>query len=173
MSARYLAALPVAIFPTTTSSKLNFSFTFLTTSATPLVCPCAVSITIASTPALYSASTRSKTSGVTPTAAATRSRPNLSLFELGFVVCFVISRNVIKPTSVLSLETTGSFSILCSCNINSASFKEVPSFAVIKFCDVITSLIGRRLFFSKRKSRFVTIPNNLLSSSTTGIPPIL
>ena len=49
---RYLAASNVAIFPTTKSKFENLDFTFLTTSPTPLLCPWAVSITIASTPAV-------------------------------------------------------------------------------------------------------------------------
>ena len=74
---------------------------------------------------------------------------------------------------MFSLETTGNFSILCFLSICSASLSEVPSFTVIKFVLVITSLTGLLLFFSKRKSRFVTIPINSLLELTIGIPPIL
>ena len=85
----------------------------------------------------------------------------------------VISLKVINPTNLSSSLTTGNFSILFSCKITSASFNEVPSATVTKFSEVITSTIGRSLFFSKRKSRLVTIPTNFPPSSTIGIPPIL
>ena len=42
---------------------------------TPALCPCAVSMTIASTPASNNAFARSKVSEVIPTAAATNNRP--------------------------------------------------------------------------------------------------
>ena len=38
--------------------------------------------------------------------------------------------------------------------------------------EVITSEMGRASFFSKRKSRLVTMPTNLPLLSTIGIPPI-
>ena len=74
-SAKKEAASAVAMFPTTTSKSLHSFFIFLSTSTTPCVCPCAVSITTQSTPAFIKAEQRSKTSCVTPTAAATRRRP--------------------------------------------------------------------------------------------------
>ena len=57
--------------------------------------------------------------------------------------------------------------------MDSASFNEVPTGAVIKFFSVITSTMGLSLLCSKRKSLFVTIPLNLPTLSMTGIPPIL
>ena len=50
-STKNLAASPVAIFPTTTSISGYFAFISFNTPITPLECPCAVSITMASTPA--------------------------------------------------------------------------------------------------------------------------
>ena len=47
-------------------------------------------------------------------------------FALGFEECLVMSRKVIKPTRILSSDTTGSFSILCCCKICSASCNDVP-----------------------------------------------
>ena len=38
--------------------------------------------------------------------------------------------------------------------------------------EVMTSLTGRLKFFSKRKSRFVTMPTNLPSALMTGMPPM-
>ena len=70
------------------------------------------------------------------------------------------------------LSTTGSFSILFSCNIPSASCKVVPTAAVTRFLEVITSSIEREFVFSKRKSLLVAIPLRIPFSSTIGIPPI-
>ena len=78
------AASGVAIFPTTTSSFGNLAFTSFKTFTTLCVCPCAVSIIMASTPALNKAVALSMASGVTPIAAATRNRPKLSLLAIGF-----------------------------------------------------------------------------------------
>ncbi|MNE26055.1 hypothetical protein D3C80_1194060 [compost metagenome] len=132
-----------------------------------------MSIITASTPAATKAPARFTASAVTPKAAATRRRPNLSLFAIGFCVNFVISLNVINPTNLLSELTTGSFSILFFCKIPSATSSVVPSPAVTKFSVVMTSRIERELFFSKRKSRLVTIPFKIWFSSTTGMPPML
>ena len=52
--------------------------------ATPLECPCAVSMTTTSTPASTSATDRSKPASPTVEAAATRSRPSSSLAASGF-----------------------------------------------------------------------------------------
>ena len=80
---------------------------------------------------------------------------------------------VIKPSNLPSL-TNGNFSILCCCNSSSASSKVVPTGAVIKFSLVITSEILIEKSSIKRKSRFVKIPTNVLSSSllTIGTPEI-
>ena len=74
-SAKYLAASAVAIFQTTTSRSGNFDLIDFKTATTPLVCPWAVSIITASTPAFTKAAVRSTASWVTPIAAATRKRP--------------------------------------------------------------------------------------------------
>ena len=161
------------MLPTTISIFGNFFLIDNKTLETPLEWAWAVSITRASTFDSTRASALFSLSLLTPKAAATTRRPYLSLFEFGFVKCLVTSLKVISPTKLLFLSTTGSFSILCFCKISSASFNDVPLLTVIKFLTVITSLIGRDLLFSKRKSLFVTIPSNFLFESTIGIPPIL
>ena len=80
---------------------------------------------IASTPASTNAEARSIVSTVTPTPAATRKRPFSSLHAIGLSFAFVMSLYVIKPTKWLSLSTTGSFSILFSCNICAAAVRSV------------------------------------------------
>ena len=141
-STKYFAASAEAILPTTTSSFGNFALTSLSFNTTPLVCPCAVSITIASTPASTNFSTRATVSSVTPTAAATLSLPRLSLHEIGCSFTLIISLYVISPINLLSESMTGSFSIRFSCKITSALLKEIDSNVVIKFSEVITSTIG-------------------------------
>ena len=106
-------------------------------------------------------------------AAATLNLPYLSLLAIGFNLSFVISLKVIKPTNLFALVTTGSFSILFSCKITSASSKEVPTPTVIKLSFVITSVITLSFFFSNLISLLVTIPFKKPESSTIGIPPIL
>ena len=171
-STRNFAASPVAIFPTTTSRLGKAVFTSRNLPITPCECPCAVSITIASTPASTNAEARSIVSAVTPTPAATRKRPFSSLHAIGLSFAFVMSLYVIKPTKRLFLSTTGSFSILFSCNICAAAVRSVCWCVVTRFSLVITSSIVLSKRRSKRKSRFVTIPTKRFSSSTTGIPPI-
>ena len=100
LATKYKAASGVAIFPTTTSNSGNFSFTCFKTVTTPCECPWAVSIITASTPAFTKAVALSRTSAVTPKAAATRKRPNLSLLAFGFCANFVISLKVINPTNL-------------------------------------------------------------------------
>ena len=90
-STKYFAASAVAIFPTITSSFGYFCLTSFYFVTTPSVCPCAVSITTASTPASYKDSTRCIVSFVTPTAAATLNLPNESLQELGYCLTLIIS----------------------------------------------------------------------------------
>src|SRR5690606_10947158 len=70
-STKYNAASAVAMFPTTTSISGNDAFTSFNVFTTPFVCPCAVSIINASTPAATKALARSTASAVTPKAAAT------------------------------------------------------------------------------------------------------
>ena len=90
----------MAILPTITSNVGNLAFISFNTKTTPLVCPWAVSITTASTPAFTKASALSKASAVTPIAAATRNRPYKSLLAFGFWLSFVISLNVINPDNL-------------------------------------------------------------------------
>ena len=81
---RNFAAAAVAMFPTITSI---FEYCFLIcfkTFITPLECPCAVSITIASTPASTNALHLSIESSETPIAAATFNLPKSSLLDFGF-----------------------------------------------------------------------------------------
>ncbi len=139
---------------------------------TPLEWPWAVSITIASTPASTSASTRSIESAVTPTPAATRRRPRESLHAKGLSLALVMSLYVTSPTRCPSLSTTGSFSILCCCRICAASSRLVDWLVVTSPSDVITSSMARCGSRSKRRSRLVTMPTSLRSSSTTGMPPM-
>ena len=112
----------MAILPTTTSNAGKAFFTAFKTVTTPLVCPCAVSIITASTPALTRAVALSTASVVTPRAAATRNLPKLSLLAIGFCVTFVMSLKVINPRNLYSSSTIKSFSILFCCKIDSASF---------------------------------------------------
>src|SRR6056300_187772 len=74
-STKNLAASGVAMLPTTTSNCLNFDLISLSTFTTPSVCPCAVSIITASTPAFTRASALSTASPVTPIAAVTLNLP--------------------------------------------------------------------------------------------------
>ena len=84
-----------------------------------------------------------------------------------------MSRNVISPINLLLLSIIGSFSILLFCKIDSASFNVNSFEPVIKFSEDITLLSFLFMSFSKRKSRFVTIPINFPALSIIGIPPML
>ena len=86
--AKNLAASAVATFPATTSKSGNVFLTSFIIFRTDFVWACAVSITIASTPALYNILHLSRFSPPTPIAAATLNLPNSSLFEDGFKVIF-------------------------------------------------------------------------------------
>ena len=92
-SANAFAPSPVATLPATTciSLFLNASQALAMTSSTPTECPCAVSITTASAPALTSISILSRVSDFTPTAAATRRRPFESLEAIGLSLIFMRS----------------------------------------------------------------------------------
>ena len=79
---------------------------------------------------------------------------------------------MINPTNSPEEFTIGNFSILLFMKIVLASSKLVPSGAVIKSL-VITSCTDFASSYSKNRSLFVTIPNNLLELSFTIIPPIL
>ena len=166
------AAAPVAIFPITTSKLGKEDLTDFKTSITPLVCPCAVSIIIASTETFTRAETLSRTSLVIPTAAATLNLPYLSLDALGRSLFFMMSLKVISPTNLLSASTIGNFSILLSFNIFSAS-SNWSKLAVINLFLVITEDIPRLMSFSNLKSLLVAIPKRFESASIIGIPPIL
>ena len=86
---------------------------------------------------------------------------------------FKISLTVIKPFNSQASLTTNTRSTLCSCIISRASSTEVPSGTVTKRSRGVIMLAtdwSRR--FSKRKSRLVTKPTTL-PSSTTGKPDIL
>ena len=101
--------------------KLCFHF-FQALNHRPCECPCAVSITIASTPASSRALTLSRMSGVTPTAAATRSLP-LSVFA-GVGPVLGLGNILVGNQSdqfIVRCPRPGSFSILCVCRISAAS----------------------------------------------------
>ena len=172
-STKAKAASAVAMLPATMSMLPNASFTARTVSITPRLWPWAVSTMTASTPASTKAATRSWVSAVTPTAAATRSRPYWSLHELGNSLNLRMSRYVMRPTNWPSPSTTGSFSMRCSRKICSALDKSLPSWVTMRLSLVINSVMGRDMFFSNRRSRLVTMPTSLPLAFTTGMPPIL
>ena len=99
-------------------------------------------MTIASAPASKRASARSKVSEVTPTAPATKRRPNSSLAALGNSITFSMSLIVMSPDKRPSSSTRGSFSIRCSWRILSAVSRSVPTGAVTNFSEVMCSEIG-------------------------------
>ena len=129
-SANARAASAVAILPATTSTVGNIFLTSVTRLSTPRECPCAVSITIASTPASTRRSHRSAESPPVPTAAATRSRPSSSLQASGNSVCFWISITVTNPLRLKSSSTSNTFSIRCSCSKRRIVSRLAPSEAV-------------------------------------------
>ena len=87
----------VPTLPAITSRSGNRLRTDSTVSITRRVWPCAVSTTTTSTLASTSAAARSRTSGVTPSAAPTRRRPSESLQALGYLICFWMSLTVMRP----------------------------------------------------------------------------
>ncbi len=95
-SKRARAPSAVATFPATITTSLKVWRISEILLITPAECPCAVSITIASTPASINFSTRTKVSFVIPTAAAASSLPCLSLAEFGNSITFSISLIVIS-----------------------------------------------------------------------------
>ena len=109
---------------------------------TPLVWPWAVSTTTTSTLASTSAAARSRTSGVTPRAAPTRSRPSESLQAFGYLICFWMSLTVMRPFRLKSLSTTRSFSTLWRCRISLACSRVVPTGTVIRSSLVMSSATG-------------------------------
>ena len=135
-------------------------------------CPWAESSTTTSTFAFTKASTRSSTLAVIPIAAPHNRRPWASLAESGYLICFSISLIVIRPFKLKSLSTIGSFSFLALARIFFASSRVIPSCAVIKFSEVIDSLIFLEKSGSNFKSRLVIIPTSFLPS-VIGTPEIL
>ncbi len=135
-------------------------------------CPCAESRTTTSTFAFTSASTRSSTLAVIPTAAPHSSLPCSSFAEFGYLICFSMSLIVIKPLRLKSLSTIGSFSFLALARIFFASSKVMPSSAVINPSEVMDSFIFLVKSVSNFKSRFVMIPTSFLPS-VIGTPDIL
>ena len=91
------AASAVAILPAMRSVSGYLLLKCSMASSTPRECPCAVSITMTSTPCSISAVVRSSASPPTPTAAPTRKRPRSSLQALGYWIVFSMSLTVIKP----------------------------------------------------------------------------
>src|SRR5688572_5202110 len=81
-----------------------------------------------------------------------------------------MSFTVMRPFSRPRPSTTGSFSMRCSWRIAWASSSVVPTGAVTRSSDVITSRIGRERFDSNWRSRFVMIPTSRSAFSTIGTP---
>ena len=165
------AAAPVAMFPAITCKFGYFALIFLTASRIFLECPCAESTTITSTCALTSASTRSIILPVIPTPAPQRRRPCSSFADCGYLICFSISLIVISPLRLKSLSTIGSFSFLAFARIFLASSRVIPSGAVIRFSEVMDSLIFLLKSVSNFKSRLVIIPTRR-PSFVIGTPEI-
>ena len=116
---------------------------------------------MASTETFTRAATRSNTSLVTPTAAATLNLPYLSLQALGRNLFFIISLKVISPTNLLLTSTIGNFSILLSFNMLSA-FSKSLKLVVTNSSVVITDDIERVISFSNLKSLLVTMPKRFI-----------
>ena len=159
-SASALAPAAVATLPAITGMFLKFFFTFFIASITPFEWPWALSRVMTSTPAFFSASTRSSISAVIPMAAPATSRPMLSLQEWGWLLSCIVSRKVMSPMSLPFLSTIGSFSILYCSSMLSAFCMLVPAAAVTSLSLVMTSLTFFFMFFSKRRSRLVSIPTS-------------
>ena len=104
---------PVATFPAINVASGNVSRISLILRITPALCPCAVSMTMASAPASSKAFARSNVSEVIPTAAATSKRPCSSFAAFGNSITFSISLMVINPAKRPFSSTSGNFSILC------------------------------------------------------------
>ena len=105
-------------------------------------------------------------------AAPASKRPIVSLAALGWLFNCSVSRKVIRPISLPFLSTIGNFSILYCSRMPSACSISVPIGAVTKRSLVITSFTFFWLFFSKRRSRFVSMPTSRWFLSTMGIPPM-
>ncbi len=123
----------VPMLPAISSIPLKFDLVALMVSITLFECPCAVSIIITSQPTFNNESILSSVSAPTPTAAPHLSLPIVSLDAVGYFSIFSISFMVIRPRSLNSSLTTGSFSILNLCSSSLASSRLVPSLTVTSF----------------------------------------
>ena len=160
----------VAMFPAMSCTSGSASRTCAVACSTPAECPCAVSTTSTSTPASTSALARSMKSPPAPMAAATRSRPCWSLLESGYCRRLWMSFTVMRPMSLPSPSTTGSFSMRCFPRMRSASSSVVPTGAVIRRSLVIASRMGRSSSRSNCRSRLVMMPTSVPVASTMGTP---
>ena len=167
----FVASL-VATFPAIRGRSGYLSFSKRIQEITFWECPWAESKTITSTWAFKSSAARSNTSVVMPRAAPQSSLPCLSFAALGYLICFSISLMVIKPFKFPSSSTMGSFSTFARAKMDLASSRVVPSFAVIRFSEVIQAEIGRSKSSSKTRSRLVMIPISFFPS-VIGTPEIL
>jgi hypothetical protein len=75
-----------------------------------------------------------------------------------------------RPRSLPSGSTRGSFSILLRRSSVNASSRDTPTGAVTSGIFVMTSRTGRVWSVSKRMSRLVTMPTRMPASSVTGTP---
>ena len=139
-SLRSRAASGVAMFPATTSTVSgSVSLSRRTVSSPLFVWPWAVSITMASTWRSASSWARAMALSPTPTAAAQRSLPNLSLVAFGYAMAFWMSLTVSSPASAPFSSSTGSFSTRCSWRMALASSSVVPRGAVWSGARVMSS----------------------------------
>ena len=170
-SIRAFVAAPVATLPAITCSSGYAALISRTAFRMFSECPCAESITITSTDAFTSASTRASTLAVIPTAAPQRRRPCSSFAARGYLICFSISLIVIKPFKLKSSSTMGNFSLRDFARIFLASSSVIPSLAVISPSEVMHSLIFLLKSVSNFRSRLVMIPTSFLPS-VIGTPEI-
>ena len=137
-SIRAFVAAPVATLPAITCRSGYASLIWRTARRMFSECPCAESITITSTFAFTSASTRARTFDVIPTAAPQRRRPCASLAARGYLICFSISLIVIRPFKLKSSSTMGNFSFRDLARIFFASSSVIPSLAVISPSEAVS-----------------------------------
>ncbi len=154
-----MTASGVQTLPAQIVSFGYFLRTVLTMFRTPIWCPCAVSITIISTPASTRALMRSSVFAEVLTAAATRSCPFLSRLAFGLLSRFRMSVIVTRPLSAPVASTSGSFSTRCSFKISFAFARPIFGEAVTGFF-VITSRIFTEWSVIMRRSRLVSIPTS-------------
>mmetsp|Transcript_98536 Transcript_98536/g.261862 ORF Transcript_98536/g.261862 Transcript_98536/m.261862 type:complete len:298 (-) Transcript_98536:224-1117(-) len=174
-SMRCLAWRFVTTFPPTTCKAGKVSFIHLTISIWKTLSPWLLSTMIASTPAATSARTRSRSFGRVPTEAATTRFLFPSLVDSGKSACFLRSARVTKATSRPSLVMMGSLPFLEDCRSLLASWRFVPSRAVVHLSVGVmiwlTLVVARS--GTKSVSRPVTRPSSLeptVPSSVTGKP---